>query len=148
MPDLHAKLAARHPEVEVWAAGGVVHRNGADGPEVLLVHRPSHDDWSFPKGKLDPGETLEKAARREVEEETGLQCRVGKRVGLVRYVDARGQQKAVVYWLMTPEKGSFEPNREVDAIDWLPLENASRRCSYRHDMKLLREDVERILRAG
>jgi 8-oxo-dGTP diphosphatase len=148
VPDLRAGLAARHPEVEVWAAGGVVHRDGADGPEVLLVHRPNHDDWSLPKGKLDAGETLAKAARREVEEETGLQCRLGRRVGLVRYVDTRGRQKAVVYWLMTPERGSFKPNREVDVIEWLPVKKASRQCSYRHDMRLLHDDVERILRAG
>lgn len=148
MPDLLSKLSARHPEVEVWAAGGVVHRNGGDGPEVLLVHRSVHDDWSLPKGKLDPGESLKQAARREVEEETGLRCHVGERLAVVRYVDARGRQKGVVYWLMTRAKGAFEPNREVDRIEWLSLRKARRRCSYPHDTKLLRTRVERVLAPG
>ena len=62
----------------VQAAGGVVVRDGADGPEVLLVHRPAYDDWSFPKGKLEPGESDEECAVREVEEETGLRCALGR----------------------------------------------------------------------
>ena len=60
---------------EVFAAGGVVCRQSGDTVEVLLVHRPRYDDWSLPKGKLDPGESFEDAALREVEEETGLRCR-------------------------------------------------------------------------
>lgn len=145
MADLLAKLSTRHPEVEVWAAGGVLHRVGDDGPEVLLVHRRAHRDWSLPKGKLDPGESLKKAAGREVEEETGFSCKIGDRVGLARYVDAKGREKGVVYWLMTPVDGSFSPNSEVDEIAWMPLEQARERCSYRHDADLLGDRVRREL---
>jgi 8-oxo-dGTP pyrophosphatase MutT (NUDIX family) len=144
--DLLTELTTRHPEVEVWAAGGVVHRVGDAGREVLLVHRRSHRDWSLPKGKLDPGESLKMAAGREVEEETGYRCELGKRVGLVRYVDARGREKGVVYWFMTPVAGSFTPNSEVDEIEWVPLAEAPRRCSYRHDADLLGDRVGRLLR--
>ena len=143
--DLHRKLTARHPEVEVWAAGGVVVRDGSDGPEVLVVHRPAQDDWSLPKGKLDIGETLKQAARREVEEETGLRCRVGEKLGLISYPDARGRRKAVVYWIMTPKSGRFVPNGEVDEVEWLPLEHAAERCTYGHDARLLRRRVGRLL---
>ena len=61
-------LPAEHPEIEVWAAGGVIWRRGDVGVELLLAHRPGHRDRTFPKGKLDPGETLRQCARREVEE--------------------------------------------------------------------------------
>ena len=143
MADLLAKLSARHPEVEVWAAGGIVVREGADGEEVLLVHRRVHQDWSLPKGKLDPGESLKRAARREVEEETGYRCDVGSRVGFVRYADARGREKAVVYWLMQVVDGSFEPNPEVDRIEWMSLAAARERCTYRHDAEFLAEHAGR-----
>ena len=66
------RLPVEYPEIEVWAAGGVVWRRSDVGVEVLLAHRPAHRDWTFPKGKLDPGETLRQCARREVEEETGV----------------------------------------------------------------------------
>ena len=149
MSDLLNRLEARHPEVEVWAAGGVVHRRGSDGVEVLLVHRPRHDDWSLPKGKLDDGESLKRAARREVREETGLRCKLGDRVGdVVRYRDAKGRPKGVVYWLMTRDRGEFRRNHEVDEIEWLPLDEAVRRCTYAHDVELLDDDVRRALDAG
>jgi 8-oxo-dGTP pyrophosphatase MutT (NUDIX family) len=58
----------------IRAAGGVLIRPGGSGVEVLVVHRPKYDDWTFPKGKADRGESDEKCALREVEEETGLRC--------------------------------------------------------------------------
>jgi 8-oxo-dGTP diphosphatase len=73
---------------EVKAAGGVVWRAGAGGaPEFVAVHRPRYDDWSLPKGKLDPGETWEQAALREVEEEVGLRCTLGAELPPVAYTD-------------------------------------------------------------
>ncbi len=128
--------------VEVRAGGGVVLRSGADGREVLLVHRPRYDDWSFPKGKCDAGESFEEAARREVEEETGLRCRLGRPLGDTRYVDGRGRSKLVRYWLMdAPADAStataFVPNREVDELRWLPLPRAAKLLSYDHDRALL-----------
>ena len=62
MRDLRARLAEKHPDVTVWAAGGLVLRDAGGELEILIVHRPDHGDWSFPKGKLDEGETLGRAA--------------------------------------------------------------------------------------
>ncbi|MGH8964667.1 MAG: NUDIX hydrolase, partial [Actinomycetes bacterium] len=87
------------PAAEIISAGAVVSRKGGNGREVLLVHRPKYDDWSFPKGKLDPGETFAEAALREVEEEVGLRCRLGHELPPTRYTDNKGRAKLVRYWL-------------------------------------------------
>ncbi len=139
-----AQIDAR-PDIEVWAAGGVVHRFTELGPEILLVHRPGHDDWSFAKGKLDPDETLKECAVREVLEETGLRCRPGKKLPLVEYRDARRRRKAVAYWTMTVIDGEFTPNPEVDAIGWFDLASADRCLTYQHDAELLAAIDRRIL---
>ncbi len=135
----------RRPDIEVWGAGGVIHRVTETGPEVLLIHRPRHDDWSFPKGKLDPGETLKECALREVEEETGLRCLPGTKLPPVEYRDARQRHKAVVYWTMTVIDGSFTPNDEVDIMAWFDLESATGCLTYRHDRELLDRIDRRIL---
>ena len=76
-------------------------------------------DWSLPKGKLDPGETWEQAALREVEEEIGFRCRLGRELPSTSYTDQKGRSKVVRYWLMEPEEGEFAPNDEVDELRWL-----------------------------
>jgi 8-oxo-dGTP diphosphatase len=129
----------------VRAAGGIVHRRDPSGEwQVLLVHRPRYDDWSLPKGKADRGERPEETALREVEEETGLRCRLGDEVGETKYKDAKGRSKVVRYWLMEPEpdaaaNGEFTPNDEVDEVQWLSQEEAARRLSYAHDRELLQQ---------
>lgn len=127
---------------EVRAAGGLITRRlPTSESEVLVVHRPRYDDWSFPKGKLDAGETFEEAAVREVREETGLLCRVEREVGDVRYRDALGRPKLVRYWLMHPLEGdvsSFESTAEIDNVRWVTVREAARLLSYRHDRELLR----------
>ena len=107
---------------------------------MLLVHRPAYDDWTFPKGKLDPGETEEECALREVEEETGLRCRLGLELGSTTYRDAKGRRKRVRYWLMEVEAGSglrFE--HEVDEARWLSFDDAAGLLSYERDIGLLDE---------
>ena len=106
---------------EVRAAGGVVVRRQDGQDEVLVVHRPRYDDWTLPKGKLKPGESDEEGALREVEEETGLRCRLGRELQTVSYVDHRGRDKTVRYWEMAPLDGTFSPNHEVDEVRWLTL---------------------------
>ena len=119
--------------MSVRAAGGIVRRDG----QVLLIHRPKYDDWSFPKGKLDEGEDWEDAALREVEEETGFRCSLGQELASTCYTDSHGRPKVVRYWLMRPESGEFEPTDEVDEIAWLSPDEAVERLSYDRDRKLL-----------
>ena len=124
----------------IRAAGGVVLRR-IDGtaPQVALVHRPRYDDWTFPKGKLMPGESHEAAALREVEEETGLICRLGRPAGLSSYRDRRGRPKVVRYWVMSPVGGEFSRNDEVDELAWLPITEAIGTLTYPYDRQLLRD---------
>ena len=131
---------------EVKASGGVVWRRGGDGAlELVVAHRPRYDDWSLPKGKLDPGESWEEAALREVEEEVGLRCRLGEELPPVHYRDNKGREKAVRYWLMQPEDGAapFTPNDEVDEMRWVDVADAPALLSYPHDAELVRAAVKR-----
>ena len=105
--------------------------------QIVVVHRPVQEDWSFPKGKLEAGETLDVAALREVREETGMTCDLLRFIGHTEYVDRKGRQKTVAYWIMAPTKGSFSPNAEVDELRWLPLEEGSRLLSYSRDQELI-----------
>jgi 8-oxo-dGTP diphosphatase len=116
----------------IRAAGGIVRRRG----EVLLVHRPKYGDWTFPKGKAKDGEPDDECALREVEEETGLRCRLGRELDSARYRALAGP-KVVRYWEMTPLGGEFTPTPEVDEIRWLPRERASSLLSYRRDVDIL-----------
>jgi 8-oxo-dGTP diphosphatase len=121
---------------EIQAAGGLVLRDG----QVCVVHRPKYDDWSLPKGKLDPGETFEEAALREVEEETGLRCRLGDELAEVRYRDNKDRPKVVRYWLMDPlEDLGFSPDAEVDDLRWVNPSEAVELLSYDHDRELVRD---------
>ena len=123
---------------EVKAAGGVVWRRGAGGAvELVVVHRPRYDDWSLPKGKLDPGETWEEAALREVREEIGFSCRLGRELPPTSYTDQKGRAKVVRYWMMEPEGGEFTPNDEVDELRWLIPSAAAELLTYPHDRALV-----------
>jgi len=128
--------------VEVRAAGGIVVKPGKKGPKVLLVHRPRYNDWSFPKGKVDPGETFKEAALREVEEETGFTCTTYKpSLPTLSYQDRHGRDKRVRYWLMTVDSGKFKPNDEVDLIAWVRWDRVADRLSYAKDKRLFEELV-------
>ncbi|HSM01410.1 MAG TPA: polyphosphate kinase 1 [Acidimicrobiia bacterium] len=135
VPDPGRALEAPRP---VLAAGGIVSRTDEDGRRILLVHRPRYDDWSFPKGKVDDGETAAEAALREVAEETGYQASLGDHVGVVEYPDRTGRPKIVHYWAMTVENGAFAPNAEVDEIAWLDTGSALDRLTYERDRAVLR----------
>src|ERR1700722_7666454 len=125
------------PTEVVQAAGGLVVRRPHGSVEIASVHRPVHQDWSFPKGKLEEGETFELAARREVQEETGMTCRLLRFIGHTEYIDRKGRPKAVAYWIMAVESGSFEPNAEVDELRWVTLEEAPHLLSYPRDAELV-----------
>lgn len=126
----------------VRAAGALVLRVGERGTEVLVVHRPRYDDWSFPKGKCDGDETFAETAVREVLEETGHAVVLGDDLGEVRYHDQKDRPKVVHYWaasLVDPDAADepFVANDEVDAIRWVRPDDAAALLSYRHDADLL-----------
>ncbi len=121
----------------VQAAGGLIVRRQGRALQVVVAHRPAHLDWSFPKGKLEPGESFETAALREVREETGMSCRLLRFIGHTDYLDRKGRPKAVAYWVMAAESGFFTPNEEVDELRWLSPEAASRALSYPRDRELV-----------
>jgi 8-oxo-dGTP diphosphatase len=122
----------------VLAAGGVVWRhNGTGNVEVLIVHRPKYDDWTFPKGKLAPGEGAAEGALREVAEETGLRCSLGQELASTSYVDSAGRPKTVRYWSMVADGGQFRANDEVDEVRWVPVEEAPAALSYDRDRDVL-----------
>jgi 8-oxo-dGTP diphosphatase len=120
----------------IRAAGGLVLRDGL----VLLVHRPRYDDWTFPKGKADEGEADEETALREVHEETGLRCALGRELGSTEYADSHGRPKRVRWWLMRPlAEDPFVANDEVDEVRWVEPAAAATLLSYGRDLKLLAE---------
>ena len=123
----------------VRAAGGLVCRPGPAGLlELAVVHRPAYDDWTFPKGKLERGETAEDAALREVAEETGLACRLVEPVGCTSYNHRRGATKTVCYWIMEVTGGSFRPGYEVDELRWLTASEALALLTYERDRAVLK----------
>ena len=131
-------MAQRNEAGEVRAAGGVVARGEGPDLEVLLVHRGHYDDWTIPKGKAEAGESDEDCARREVEEETGLRCRLTVELPPVRYEDRLGRPKVARYWLLEVVGGEPIAQNEVDEVAWLPLDDAIARLSYERAAIVLR----------
>lgn len=131
------------------AAGGVVWRPAVDGVEIVLVHRPRHEDWSLPKGKLDDGETWLDAAVREVGEETGLAVEVGDSLGEVTYQVTRHGKvlgKAVRYWALRATGGEFVPNDEVDELRWVSVDAAVDLLTYDLDRDVVARFRDQRLR--
>jgi 8-oxo-dGTP diphosphatase len=111
------------------AAGVLCWRRARDGLEVLLVHRPKYDDWSWPKGKARAGEPLPRTAAREAAEESGLLVRLGRPLGQVRYRLPSGRPKEVTYWAAVPAGVDHDgrdttAGGEVDGVAWLPVAEA------------------------
>ena len=118
----------------IVAAGGVVE----DAGKLLLVHRPKYDDWSFPKGKLDAGESPLQAALREVREETGYTVEAGRLLGSLAY-EVRAVPKVVLYWLMQPvgEPGAVMNPLEIDLLRWVSPREARALLSHELERELL-----------
>ncbi len=137
------KKSARPATTTILAAGAVLWRyaDASDATEVAVVHRPRYDDWSLPKGKVDPGETEPVTAVREVEEETGYAAKLGRRLASVSYPVEQGTKK-VRYWTARALGGDFIPGDEVDQLIWLPVTDAMKRVQYPHDRKVLRRFIK------
>jgi len=141
------KQRRKRASPQVRAAGGLLWRSASvpdgnggvkPGIEVALIHRPRYDDWSFPKGKLERGESWEAAALREVAEETGVEAELGEELPSTRYRDGKGRDKLVRYWLMSPVRLTpWEANAEIDGRRWVPLAEAAGLLTYAHDRELL-----------
>jgi 8-oxo-(d)GTP phosphatase len=133
-------MGDRRAADEVRAAGAVVWRPAESGTQVVLVHRPKYDDWSLPKGKLEPGEHVLLAAVREVAEETALEVTLGRRLPSVQYVSGE-VTKRVDYWVATAAgaQAAFEPTSEIDEVAWLAASSAPTSLSYERDAELLAE---------
>jgi len=115
----------------------VVARERDGRVEVLVIHRPKYGDWGFPKGKVEEDETEEDCALREVSEETWLRCELGRELGTIRYTDARGRDKTVRYWEMSPRAGEARPGDGVDEVRWLPSADAARLLTHERDREIL-----------
>ena len=134
----HTGSMGAKDERVVQAAGGVIVRHTSRGKiQVLLVHRPHREDWTFPKGKLEAGESHEGCALREVEEETGLRCKLGAELPASSYTNGKGRLKVVRYWIMDPGNGRAGPRNEVDAIRWVSLKAAATLLTYPRDREIL-----------
>ena len=104
--------------------------------EVACVYREARGDWTFPKGKLDDGESFEEAALREVYEETGMRCEILRFAGTTNYTHRKGKPKIVAYYLMSVTEGAFIPNDEVDELVWVPLEKVRGNLTWERDQEL------------
>ena len=137
-------MSASAPDV-VRAAGGVLWRPGPTpdpaSVEVLVVRRPApHDDWSLPKGKLDPGERHRDAALREVHEETGVRAELGAKLAEVSYGLPDGRRKVVRFWEMRElADDGFDANDEIVERRWVPLADVDALLSWDSDRSVVAE---------
>ncbi|MGO2612608.1 NUDIX hydrolase [Corynebacterium flavescens] len=146
-------ISGRHQEVPpdpaheftrtTLAAGAVLWRGDPQDPEFALIHRPHYDDWSLPKGKVDPGESLPATAAREIFEETGYSVRLGKLIGKVTY-PVQGRTKVVYYWMARVLEGSFAQNSETDELRWVGIDEAPQLLSYEVDTEVLAKAKKRL----
>jgi 8-oxo-dGTP pyrophosphatase MutT (NUDIX family)/phosphohistidine phosphatase SixA len=136
--DRAADAAAAGLPSPARAAGGVVWRaRGASSPATIaMVHRPGYDDWSLPKGKLEPGEDSMQTAAREIREETGARTALQMRLGSAAYHTDRGP-KLVEYFVLRYLDGHFAPTDEVDEVRWLEPAAAGSLASYDADRALI-----------
>jgi 8-oxo-dGTP diphosphatase len=126
----------------IYAAGAILWREEKGKLLVALIHRSRHDDWSFPKGKVDPGETFPQTAVREIAEETGLSIKLGIKLPTAEYTVPSGEDKVVHYWAARVSDkalaaSKFKPSEEVAKVDWVTPEKAHELLTYKFDNAVL-----------
>ena len=131
----------------VYAAGVVCWRPTKTSFEVAVVYREKYDDWTFPKGKVDPGELLPETAVREVEEEAGIRVRLGRKLAVLSYKIGAGNTKEVHYWVSKVKdsaiaKSKFKPNKEIAKVEWVEASKALNLLTYSHDQDLLKQTIQ------
>lgn len=131
----------------VYAAGALCWRKDSGVLKVAVIHRARYNDWGWPKGKVDPGETLPETAVREIAEETGLCIKLGVNLGVQRYTLPNGKEKEVHYWAAKVtdkalKASKFKPSEEVAKVDWMTPDEALKVLSYEHDKLFLEKLVE------
>ena len=124
----------------ILAAGAVLWRKSEKKKiEVLIIHRPKYDDWTFPKGKAEIGEPLIACAYREVLEETNIETAFGPYLGEVEYLTNDGKKK-VSFWSATVVKEKeFNPNAEVDQLKWVEVTKVKELLTLDTDRKILEQ---------
>lgn len=137
-------MTRQSPAKAAVSAGGVVWRRSPSGDvEVVVCGRASDGFWGLPKGTPDAGESLERTALREVEEETGLRVRLGKKLGSIHYwfvSDGERYRKRVHHWLMEPVGGNVaDHDHEFDDVIWMPIAEASRRLRFENERRIVRQ---------
>ena len=121
----------------IQAAGGLLWKEAASGKELAIIHRPKYNDWTLPKGKLEPGETWKAAAVREVSEETGCKAEIGNFAGCICYM-FRDTPKIVLYWNMKLiGECHFQPGKEVDQLRWMKPGDAIQLLYYPAERELI-----------
>jgi 8-oxo-dGTP diphosphatase len=124
------------------AAGAIVWRNNKDKTEVVIIHRPKYDDWSFPKGKVEINESLIACAHREVLEETNIQTEFGAFLGDIEYLTPDGK-KHVFFWAAKAiNQNNFTPNSEVDQIKWVEVKKVKELLTLETDKKILAQFIK------
>lgn len=136
----------------VFAAGAILWRKEKEQLLVAVIHRARYNDWGWPKGKVDPGETLPETAVREIKEETGLTIRLGVKLGVQEYSLPNGKDKEVHYWAAKVtakalKLSTFKPSEEVAKVDWMTPDEARAVLSYPHDLDFL-EKLEELHKAN
>ena len=134
------KITHQNLTIEViQAAGGLLWRNNGSVREIAVIHRPHHNDWSLPKGKMEPGESWQATALREVREETGYLAKHESFAGSVSYT-FNGVAKVVLFWNMSlAQEGEFKPNPEVDQLFWLSAVDALKKLDYSGEKALIQK---------
>ena len=140
----HRAVAVASPAKPILAGGAVVSRlHPLRGTELLLIHRRRYDDWTLPKGKVEPGESLPACAVREVFEETGVTIRLAAPLDTIRYEAGKAGPKKVDWWGGIPVREvPRSPDDEVDMVSWLPVRAALTRLTYAHDHFLVEQHLD------